>query len=122
MSEYLISVRLQTLISTRLDGSTSVLEEPIRKYGGVIVLSISSAQVMFTIAEDAKSLFNVLKTGTTQDEIKEYLTGMSSLAEGGLEEIKQTLQVFKNVRADVISASTLILMVRELTLTYQRID
>ena len=122
MSEYLISVRLLTLISNRFSRSTSVLEERMRKYGGAIVLSIESAQVMFTIAEDAKSLFKVLKDGATQDEIKKYLTGMSNLAEGGLEVIKQTLQVFKNVRADVISASTLILMIRELTLTYQRID
>jgi len=83
----------------------------MKKYGGAIVLSIDSAQVMFTIAEDAKSLFKVLKDGATQDEIKEYLIGMSNLAQGGLEEIKKTLEVFKNVRADIISASTLILMV-----------
>jgi len=83
----------------------------MKKYGRAIVLSISSAQIMFTIAEDAKSLFKVLKDGATQDEIKKYLTGMSNLAQGGLEEIKKTLEVFRNVRADVLSASTLIPMV-----------
>jgi len=93
----------------------------MRKYGGAIVLSISSAQVMFNIAEDAKSLFEALRDGVTQDEIKKYLTGMSNLAQGGLEEIKKTLEVFKNVRRDVISASTFVLVVRELTLNYQRI-
>ena len=108
-------------MSNRLDGSTSILEEPIRKYGGAIVLSISSAQVMFTVANEAKSLFDALRDGVTQDEIKKYLTGMSNLAQGGLEEIKKTLDVFRNVRADVISASTLVI-VQELTLTYERID
>jgi len=98
-----------------------MLEEPMRKYGGAIILSISSAQVMFTIAEDAKSLFSVLKAGATQDEIKKYLTGMAHLAQGGLEEIKKTLEVFKNVRSDVILASTPV-MVTELRLTYQRIE
>jgi len=93
----------------------------MRKYGGAIVLSITSAQVMFTIADEAKSLFDALRDGVTQDEIKKYLTGMSNLAEGGLEEIKKTLDVFRNVRVDVISASTFVLVVRELTLTYQRI-
>jgi len=78
----------------------------MRKYGRAIVLSISSAQVVFTIAEDAKSLFDALKAGASQDEIRKYLTGMSNLAQGGLEEIKKTLEVFRNVRADVISAST----------------
>jgi len=110
MREYLISVRFQTLISNRFEGSTSVLEERMEKYGGAIVLSISSAQVMFTIAEDAKSLFKALKDGATQDEIKKYLIGMANLAQEGLEEIKKTLEVFKNVRADVISASTLVIV------------
>ena len=91
----------------------------MRKYGGAIVLSISSAQVMFTIAEDAKSLFDVLKADATQDEIKKYLTGMSNLAQEGLEEIKKMRGVFVGVRSDVLSASTLILMVRDLSLTYQ---
>jgi len=81
----------------------------MRKYGGAIILSISSAQVVFTIAEDAKALFDALKAGATRHEIKKYLTGMSNLAQEGLKEIKKTLEVFRNVRVDVISACTLVL-------------
>jgi len=77
----------------------------MRKYGEAIRLSISSAQQVFNISEDAITLVKTLENGTTTEEIERYLFGMANLTAEGLEKTKKSLSVFKDVRKTIISVS-----------------
>ena len=71
------------------------------KYGEAIGLSISSAQTVFTIAEDARGFIAQLDKST--EEIRQFLTGLANLAQEGLSTIEKSLAAFKNARSIIIS-------------------
>jgi len=73
------------------------------KYGEAISLSISSAQTVFTIAEDARGFIAQLDKSTTPEEIRRFLTGLANLAQDGLSTIEKSLAAFKNTRSTIIS-------------------
>jgi len=77
------------------------------KYGQAITLSILSAQYVFTIAEEAKSLIQQLTSDTTQEEVSLYMAGMSDLAKSGLEKTTTALSAFKDVRQALIAVTLL---------------
>ena len=86
------------------------------KYGQAITLSILSAQYVFTIAEEAKSLIQQLTSDTTQEEVSLYMAGMSDLAKSGLEKTTTALSVFKDVRQALIAVTLLVyLLIKVLT-------
>jgi len=86
----------------------SALGDQMSKYGQAITLSILSAQYVFTIAEEAKSLIQQLASDTTQEEVSLYMAGMSDLAKSGLEKTTTALSVFKDVRQALIAVTLLI--------------
>ena len=77
----------------------------MRKYGEAIRLSISPAQQVFNISEDAITLVKALEKGTTAEEIESYLSGMANLAARGLENTEKSLSAFKDVRKAIIYVS-----------------
>jgi len=82
----------------------------MREYCKAITGSISSAQVVCDIAEEAKVLIEALAKGAAIADINSYLNGMFELAEKGLGITTKTVSDFKKIRADVISASSFLVL------------
>ena len=81
----------------------SGIAKQMRKYGEAISLSISSAQTVFTIAEDTRAFIAQLDKSTAPEEIRQFLTGLANLAQEGLSTIEKSLAAFKNARSIIIS-------------------
>jgi len=77
------------------------------EYGKAIGFSISSAQIVFTIAEDTKSFVGQLDKSTKPEEIRPFLTGLANLANEGLLRTGETLAAFRDVRKTIFSVSSM---------------
>jgi len=77
----------------------------MEEYGEAIGFSIASAQIVFTIAQDAKSFFDQLGKSTSPDEVRKFLDGWVNMAQNGLSTTKKALKAFKDVRCTLTLVS-----------------
>jgi hypothetical protein len=71
-------------------------------YVGAINISMDAAQNGFTIAVEAISLSERIPT-TPSDQHQSYLIGMLRLAQDGRSNAAKTLQMFRDVRKNVLA-------------------